>query len=204
MSKTDSFWFRDFYCAFNGMKNEINASERTNKRQLDISIKKENQLIKVNTLILPKNYSLEKIKDTILKRMCFEIGKIKSDGTVEKGQTDQGYVYKSYENFYKRGGKCYVAEHETENNIEDVGITYEGIYEEVCDYLLECGVNVFKVPEKIIQGMVEDIFETVDWQFTSSLIFGDEYLEGEVAEFPDDYFIKGKNEIAKEEELCED
>lgn len=203
MSKTDSFWFRDFYCSFNRIKNEISAIDRPYKRQLDILIKKDNQLIKVNTIIVPKNYSLEKIKDTILNYMCTEIGEIKEDGTVEKGETDQGYVYKSYENFYKREGKCYVAECEKEKNIEEVGITYDGIYEEVCDYLLLCGVDVTKVPEERINGMVEDVFETVDWQLTSSLIYED-YLGGEVADFPDEYFIDGKNTEKEDEELCED
>ena len=198
MSKTDSFKFRDFYCSFNGTKNKINAIDRPYKRQLDIFIEKEKQLIKVNTLILQKNLSQEKIESLIMEYMCGEIGEIKSDGTVEKGETDQGFVYKSYENFYKREGKCYVAEHEKEKNIEDVGISYDGIYEEVCDYLLDCGVNVSKVPEERINGMVEDIFETVDWQFTSSLIFGDDYLEGEVAGFPDKYFFSGKNEEKEE------
>lgn len=204
MSKNDSFWFRDFYCSFNGRKDEISAIDRPYKRQLDIFIEKEKQLIKVNTLILPKNLSQEKIESMIIEYMCREIGEIKADGTVEKGNTDQGWVYKSYENFYKREGKCYVAEHEEESNIEEVGITYEGIYEEVCEYLHECGVDISKVPEERINGMVEDVFYTVDWQFTSSLIFGDEYLEGEVADFPDEYFISGKNTEKEDNELCED
>lgn len=204
MSKTDSFWFRDFYCRFNGLKDQIYATDRPYKRQLEIFIEKEKQLIKVNTLILPKNLSQKKIESLIIEYMCREIGEIKADGTVEKGETDQGYVYKSYENFYKREGKCYVAEHEKESNIEEVGITYEGIYEEVCDYLQECGVNISKVPEERINIMVEDVFDTVDWQFTSSLIFGDEYLEGEVADFPDEYFFSSKNEEKEEKELCED
>lgn len=203
MSNSNSFKFRDFYCSFNGLKSEINATDRPNNRQLDIFVEKEKQLIKVNTLILPKNLSLEKVKTVILEYMCREIGEIKRDGTVEKGQTDQGYVYKSYENFYKREGKCYVAEYEEEKNIEDVGITYDGIYEEVCDYLLLCGVDVTKVPEERINGMVEDVFETVDWQLTSSLIYED-YLEGEVADFPDEYFIGGKNTEKEDEEICED
>lgn len=203
MSKSDSFKFRDFYCSFNGLKDEINAVDRPYKRQLEIFVEKEKQLIKVNTLILPKNLSLEKVKAIILEYMCREIGEIKADGTVEKSETDQGYVYKSYENFYKREGKCYVAECEKEKNIEEVGITYDGIYEEVCDYLLLCGVDVTKVPEERINGMVEDVFETVDWQLTSSLIYED-YLEGEVADFPDEYFISGKNTEKEEEEICED
>lgn len=204
MSKTDSFWFRDFYCSFNGLKDEISITDRPYKRQLEVFTKKEKQLIKVNTFIVAKNISLEKIKSLILEDMCGEIGEIKADGTVVKGETDQGYVYKSYENFYKRKGKCYVAEHEKETNIEEVGISYDGIYEEVCNYLFECGVDVSKVPEERINGMVEDVFETVDWQFTASLIFGDEYLEGEVADFPDEYFISGKNTEKEDKELCED
>ena len=49
--------------------------------------------------------------------------------------------------------------------------------------------------------MVEDVFETVDWQLTSSLIFGDDYLEGEIADFPDGYFFNGKNEEKEDKEL---
>lgn len=203
MSRTDSFKFRDFYCSFNGLKSEINITDRPYKRQLDIFIEKEKELVKVNTLILQKNLSLEKIKILILEYMCKEIGEIKTDGTVEKGATDQGYVYKNYENFYKRQGKCYVAEHEEEKNIEEVGITYDGIYEEVCDYLLLCGVDVTKVPEERINGMVEDVFDTVDWQFTSSLIYED-YLAGEVAELPNECFFSGKNTEKEDEELCEE
>lgn len=204
MSKSDSFKFRDFYCNFNGLKSEINVVDRPYKRQLDIFIEKEKELIKVNTLILPKNLSLEKVKTLILEYMCREIGEIKEDGTVEKGGTDQGYVYKNYENFYKREGKCYIAENEKEKNIEEAGITYDGIYGEVCFYLQECGVDISKVPEQRINGMVEEVFETVDWQFTTTLIFGDNYLEGEVADFPDEYFISGKNTKKEDEELCED
>lgn len=203
MSKTDSFWYRGFYCSFNGYKDQININDRPNKRQLDIFIQQNKQLVKVNTIIIPKNFKIEKIKATVENYMFCEIGSIKEDGSVEKGPTDQGYVYKSYENFYKREGKCYVAEYE-EGKIDKVGISYEGIYEEVCDYLLLNGVDISKVPNEKIEGMVVDVFDTVDWQHTCSLIEGDNYLEEYINGFPDEYFISGKNTEKEDEELCED
>ncbi len=201
------FKIRDFYCKYINKDNPefcINEKYKNEMIQIDVFIKRENKFKKVNTVITNNSDSEKQIKEFVEKVMCYEIGNILEDGTVEKGPTDQGYVYKNYENFYKREGKCYVAELEEGDNISEVGITYDGIYEDVCDYLLLCGVDINKVPEETIETMVEDVFETIDWQHPSSLIQGDEYLQEYIEDFPDDYFFNGENKEKEDKELCED
>ena len=65
---------------------------------------------------------------------------------------------------------------------------------------MQCGVNIIKVPEKEIEAMVEDIFENVDWQHTCSLI-QDEYLQGYVEDFPNEYFFENEKNQEREEEV---
>lgn len=190
------FKIKDFYCKF---------SEKTDKRyilsesqkQLNIYIKKEKELVKVNTLFVNKEDSIQDINKYVKEIMCKQIGKILSDGTIEKEYFRQGYIYKNFENFYKREGVCYVSEHD-ENNINDAGISFEGICEEVTDYLELNGVDLNKVTFEDIEIMAEDVFEQVDWQFVCSLIYED-YLEGYIENFPDEYFISGKNEVLENE-----
>lgn len=201
------FKHKDFYCVYineDSFVFDLPKSRRSNEKQLDVYICYGEELIKVNTLYCEKTSNIEKVKKFIDEVMCQEIGKILEDGTIEKEYFGQGYIYKNYENYYKREGKCYVAELEKGKKIEEAGISYQGIAEEVCDYLLLCGVDVTKVPKKIIDGMVEDVFETVDWQNTSSLIYGDEHLEGYVDEFPDEYFINKENRESNKEEQEEE
>lgn len=172
------FKIRDFYCVFNTKENE---------NTLNVYIKEKNDVTKVNTLYIDQNKKIEEIKDFVISVMCREVGKILDNGKILKEYEGQGYIYKNYENFYKREGICYVSEHDGDT-IEDGGISYVGIWEEVLDYLFVSGVDVTKVPDTTIEGMVEDVFETVDWQYTSSLIMGDDYLSGYVEEFPKEYF----------------
>ena len=129
--------------------------------------------------------------------MCRQIGEILPDGTIEKEYFRQGYIYKNFENFYKREGICYVSELD-ENNINDAGISFEGICEDIRDYLVVNGVDLNKVPFEDIEIMAEDVFEQVDWQFVCSLI-QDDWLEGYLEDFPDEYFVNGKNEVLENE-----
>lgn len=46
------------------------------------------------------------------------------------------------------------------------------------------------MPETLIETMVEDVFETVDWQYTCSLIEGNQWLEGYVNDLPKEYFFE--------------
>lgn len=189
----NNFKIKDFYCQYvdkNSPEFSISDKYKDELVQINVFIKKDEQLKKVNTIVTYKRLNEMEIRNFVEEVMCGEIGRILEDGTVEKEYFRQGWIYKNYEKFYKREGKCYVAEYEEETNIADVGISYDGIYEEVCDYLSLCGVNITKVPEETIEGMVEDVFLTVDWQFTCSLIDGDEYLQEYVEELPDECFYK--------------
>lgn len=171
------FKFKDFYCEF---------AKRENMYLLNIFINKDNELIKVNEIFF-NECDIEKAKKIIEGTMCKEIGYINDDGTYEKEHYGQGYIYKNYENFYRRKGVCYVSEHDG-NTLEDGGISFDGICEEICDYLFLCGVDINKVPTNLIETMAKDVFMTVDWQYVTSLIQGDEYLSEYVEEFPEYYF----------------
>jgi len=193
------FNHKDFYCVFINEDSFIyNLPEirRSKERQLNVYINYGEELKKVNTLYTRKNSDIEKTKKHIDEVMCREIGKILEDGSFEKEYFRQGYIYKNYENFYKRKGICYVSEYDG-NKVGEGGISYDEIREYVIYYLRICEVDIDKVPERTINGMVEDIFENLDWQHCCTLIH-DEYLEGYVEEFPDEYFFN-KNKICKED-----
>lgn len=200
------FKHKDFYCVFiNEDSSVYNLPEirRNSEKQLNVYICYGEEIVKVNTLYLKKTSNIEQTKNFINEVMCREIGKILEDGTIEKEYFRQGWIYKNFENFYRREGICYVSEYD-ENKIGEGGISYEGIREEVIEYIKMCEVDIDKVPERTIDGMVEDIFENLDWQYCCSLIH-DEYLEGYIEEFPDDYFInkedRENNKEEQEEEL---
>ena len=190
------FKIKDFYCKFPD-KTDKRYKLPDNQKQLNIYIKKEKELIKVNTLFVNKEDSIRDINKYVKEIMCRQIGEILPDGTIEKEYFRQGYIYKNFENFYKREGICYVSELD-ENNINDAGITFEGICEDVRDYLVVNGVDLNKVPFEDIEIMAEDVFEQVDWQFVCSLI-QDDWLEGYLEDFPDEYFVNGKNEVLENE-----
>ena len=190
------FKIKDFYCKFPD-KTDKRYKLPDNQKQLNIYIKKEKELIKVNTLFVNKEDSIRDINKYVKEIMCRQIGKILPDGTIEKEYFRQGYIYKNFENFYKREGICYVSELD-ENNINDAGISFEGICEDVRDYLVVNGVYLNKVTFDDIEIMAEDVFEQVDWQFACSLI-QDDWLEGYLEDFPDEYFVNGKNEVLENE-----
>ena len=195
------FKHKDFYCAFINDDSsicELSEEKRKDNKQLNVYISYGEEIIKVNTLYLEKSSGIEETKNFIDEVMCQEIGKILEDGTIEKEYFGQGYIYKNFENFYRREGVCYVPEYDG-NKIGEAGISYEGIREEVIEYIKMCGVDIDKVPERTIDGMVEDIFENLDWQHCCSLIH-DQYLEGYIEEFPDDYFINKEDRENNEEE----
>jgi len=201
--RNDYFKVKDFYCRFiekDNIENKLTDEERKKNKQLNVYIVKDNEkLLKVNTLIMQRNLSVGKAKILVFTNMFDEIGKIKEDGTVEKGSTQQGKVYKNHEKFYKREGICYIPEFTETNDIEE-GVTYYDIREEVCQYLKSFNIDMNKIPDEIINNMVADVFECVDWQHTSSLI-NEDYLLGTVASFPKEYFINNeKDEILLDDE----
>ncbi len=162
------------------------------KNVFNVYINKDNEIIKVKNFYFNRDTQINQIKSFLESIMCHEVGKVLEDGTIEKEHYRQGYIYKNYENFYKREGICYVSEYDG-TNINEAGISFEGICEEVIDYLRENGVDLNKVADKKIEDMAEDLFEEVDWQYVSSLI-SDGWLEEYLEDFSDDMFINGRNE----------
>lgn len=191
------FKIKDFYCVFinkNNPRYSLPESRQQSERQLDIYIKYGEGIKKINSQYVHNNAKdLEQIKKNVQSILCKEIGKVLEDGTIEKEYYRQGYIYKSFENFYKREGICYVSEYDGEK-IDEAGVSYDGIKDDVIDYLVACGINIEKVPESMIETMVEDVFETVDWQYPCSLIQGDEWLEEYVNDFPKEYFLEKEEE----------
>lgn len=188
----DMFKVRDFYCEF--------SNENPNRDVLNIFINKDNELIKVNYFYFNRDTEVSRMKEFIESTMCNVIGKILEDGTIEKEYYRQGYIYKNYENFYKREGICYVSEYDS-TNINDGGISFEGICEEVVDYLKDCDVDLNKITDNQIANMAEDLFEELDWQYVGSLIM-DSWLEEYIENLPNDSFINKKN-LFKEENNVE-
>ena len=180
----DMFKVKDFYCEF--------TNEKSNKDVLNIYINKDNEFIKVNSFYFNRNTEVSRMKEFIESTMCNVIGKILEDGTIEKEYYRQGYIYKNYENFYKREGICYVSEYDG-TNINDAGISFEGICEEVINYLKDCDINLEKITDSQIASMAEELFEEVDWQYVGSLIM-DGWLEGYIEDLPNECFINGRNE----------
>ena len=186
------FKVKDFYCKF------IKEPETSNVDLIEVCIKKDNELLKVTTnLNVSKEYNIVQIKQLAQDFLCGVIGNVLADGSIEKEYCTQGWFYKNFENFYKREGICYVAECE-EGKITEVGVSFDDICEEVKSYLKDCDVDLDKIPLGTIESLAEDIFVTVDWQLTSSLIFGDDYLEGYVDDFPEEYFINKETEKENE------
>lgn len=79
------------------------------------------------------------------------IGRKLPDGSYEKEFFQQGYIFKSFANFQRKKGVCYIPE------LSDKKYTYE-------DFLYLCGGN---------NVLAEYVFETVDWQHPESFIDGD-------------------------------
>lgn len=74
--------------------------------------------------------------------------------------------------------------------------SYFSIKEEVEAYI---GEDLHRFTRATIEAMVDDVFETLDWQSSNSLIFGDEYLESEIDDIIEEY----ESKISNEEELIE-
>lgn len=187
------FKVNDFYCKFAEEIEDVKNKNRDTTNLLNIYIKQNEEFIEVAYLYLSPDYNIVQIKQLVKDHMCNEIGKILEDGTVKKEYCGQGWIYKNYENFYKREGKCYIAECE-DGPISKVGVTFSDICEEIKNYLKKYDVDLDKLTPKDIADLAEDVFETVDWQLTSSLIFGDDYLEGYVEDLPEEYFINRDTE----------
>lgn len=147
---------------------------------------KDNSYTKIHEMSFPSKLSLREIDDRIEEYMYKEIGKIYPNGTIEKEYYRQGNIYKNYANFFKREGICYIPEFE--ENAQD-GVTFNDIVDEVKDYLVDKNVNLDKIPQNTIEDMAFEVFDTVDWQYTSTLI-SDDWLEGWIENFPSKYFLK--------------
>ncbi len=187
-----TFKVKDFYCEF------INEPKTSNVDLINVYIKQDDEFVKSTSLNVNKNNNIVETKQLVQDFLCGVVGRVLKDGTIEKEYCTQGWFYKNFENFYKREGICYVSECE-EGKITKVGVTFNDICEEVKAYLKDCNVDLNKIPKGTIESLAEDVFVTVDWQLTSSLIFGCDYLEGYIEDFPDEYFFSGKNEVLENE-----
>lgn len=182
--KDKMFKIKDFYCLSD---NKIPYSK------VDIFIKRNNEFEKVNTVSLLSNNIIKETKKFIEEVMCEEIGKILEDGTIQKVFFRQGYIYKNFENFYKREGICYVSEYDGDK-VGEAGISYDGIRESVLNYLILSDIDINKVPDETINKMIYEVFECVDWQYVNSLIDGDQILDEYIDDFPEEFYIKPKEE----------
>lgn len=95
------------------------------------------------------------------------------------------FDYQKLEYIYDR----YVSNEETSlisENIKDIEEenSFESIEEEVIDYLKDEGVDVNKVENEEIAGIVQDVFDEsiIRNESIGSLIWGEDYLEGKVEE----------------------
>jgi hypothetical protein len=90
-------------------------------------------------------------------------GEILEDGTIEKGQTDNGWVYKDYTAFEEKSNNiCYLPEYG--ETLED-GYTYHdflGIAQEFLDDNPE-------VEGWETQDIAQNLFDLVDWQHPKTL-----------------------------------
>lgn len=77
------------------------------------------------------------------------IGEILENGEIERGETEQGFVYKNSKAFYEKLDEvCYIPEK------DDYYYTYK--------HFLEMSKGSFEVAQRI--------FDTVDWQFPESYL----------------------------------
>lgn len=180
LDEEQQFNYKKFYCVYvdENDENYTLTQDKVNTKQLNIYIKDEEELVHINTFYIQKNASLDETKKLLEDVLCCEIGKVLEDGTIEKEYHGQGYIYKNYENFYTREGVCYVSEYDGDK-IDNAGVTYDDIRDEVIEYLLSCEVNIENISNKEINAMIIDVFETVDWQYTSTLI-SEDWLDGYV------------------------
>lgn len=180
LDEEEQFKYKKFYCVYVNENDEnftLSKDRVEDEKQLNIYIKDEEELIHINTFYIQKNASLDETRKLLEDVLCYEIGKVLEDGTIEKEFHGQGYIYKNYENFYTREGVCYVPEYGG-NKIDNAGVTYDDIRNEVID-LHSCKINIENVSNKEIDTMIVDVFNTVDWQHTSTLI-SEDWLDGYV------------------------
>jgi hypothetical protein len=99
-----------------------------------------------------------------------KIGEILEDGTIEKGQTDNGWVYKNYDAFNERIRRiCYIPENG--ETLED-GYYYKdflGMAEE----FIERNEDVQKYCNETnttADDIARNLFDLVDWQHPETLL----------------------------------
>lgn len=108
-----------------------------------------------------------------------EIGKILSNGKVEKEYFMEGYIYKNKKNFDNKEGICYIAEYQCGDNIIDKRSlegkdyeTYNSMLEKVDKAYKDYNIDETKYGK---ETMLESVFEDLDWQYFDTLLF--EYID---------------------------
>lgn len=123
-----------------------------------------------------------------------EIGKIVNN-KVEKEFFRQGHIYKNTDNFEKKSGICYIAEYQCDYDVLD-NESVEGRDYETYDSMKEQVDKAYKMynideTKYRKETMLATVFEMVDWQFFSTLLY--EVIDS----LDDEYFLKedDKNDI---------
>lgn len=98
--------------------------------------------------------------------------------------TDNGWVYKSIEAFERKGDEvCYISEYglqeleEQDHELTDAEVIEKGIGESYNSILKQCQENFDEIAEAneyddpiTVEDLVQDVFNTVDWQYVSTLL----------------------------------
>lgn len=104
-----------------------------------------------------------------------EVGKILSNGKVEKEYFREGYIYKNKNNFDNKVGICYIAEYQCEDNIINKKSiegkdyeTYNSMLEKVEKAYKDYNIDETKYSK---EDLLESVFEGLDWQHFDTLLF---------------------------------
>lgn len=153
-----------------------------------------------------KEEKIANLKDLVL--MFALVGEIDSDNKIYSEYFNQGFIYKNEIAYLKTKGLskeelekiplrdkvCYIPEGAFDNkdyidlNLKDLKdgkdyYTVEAIRDDIRNYFGEDTMK--KISKKELENMVEDVFYMVDWQYPSSLLDADEYLDDYVDEILD-------------------
>ena len=111
------------------------------------------------------------------------IGKINTDGTIEKEFHVQGFVYKDFDAYTQnQEAICYVPEFTNEDDTENVYTPQDFLY--LAEELFT--TNEYEGDPQVLADM---LFESVDWQCPETLL--DEWDNmGEFDEYPESHGIE--------------